>query len=267
MSDAADFPFDDARRALSFAFNAHEARMPSPVMNKAMAAVKVAKTTKRQRANIAKAWAAAGVEELVVRASSRTAPKRAPDWWQALDEPARAGAVLREVYKLDCRHRAVLEGLLTRSHAPCSCRSPCCSGWRVNMRWQAAVDETCRLLADEVNVLRKPGKKGMSTQPVLRRLSVEQYFTGKPMTLTELAQVTDVTMVTASKHRTLIHDWMRQTEEEAWPDVSSLLDAAGITGTVLESPAGAQEAAPRPGARVMPAALSERLRASRGGMK
>jgi hypothetical protein len=267
VSDAAEFPFDDARRALSFALNAHaSASIPSPTMNRAMAEAPP-KVTKKERAAIAKAWAEAGVEELVVRASARTAPRRAPDWWRQLDEPARAGAVLLELNKLDARHRLVLEGLLIRSHTPCSCRSPCCSGWAVNARWSRAVDETCRLLAGEADLLAQPGKKGLSTQPALRRLSVEQYFTGRELTLTDLARVTDVSMVTAAKHRALIQEWLLKTEGEAWPDVSSLLDAAGITGTILEGPAAPAAARPASAPRLMPAALSERLRASRGGMK
>lgn len=269
MSDTAEFPFDDVRKALSFALNAHtSAAVPSPTMNRAMAAVKKTKMSKKERVNIEKAWAEVGFEELVVRASSRVVAKRPPDWWQDLDGPARAGVILHELNKLDQRHRVILEGLLTHSHSPCSCKRPCCSGWAVNMRWQRAVDDMCRLLADQVNVLKKPGKKGMSTQPVLRRLSVEQYFTGRELTLTDLARVTDVTMVTASKHRTLIHDWMRQTESEAWPDISALLDAAGVTGAILESPAvdpPLRGSLKKP--RVMPLALSERLQASRGGAK
>ncbi|MNL32553.1 hypothetical protein D3C87_1544130 [compost metagenome] len=148
------------------------------------------------------------------------------------DGAAQAGLILAVVDRLDESHRAVLAARLTVSHSPCSCRNPCCSGRAVNLRWWVVVGQLCNILASRADLLKVPGKRGMSTLPRLRRAVVEAYF--DPVaedSIVRLAERAGVSAVTAAKHRTVILEWLGVTEDEAWQQAALLLDQAGVTGS------------------------------------
>ena len=232
-------PFDDSRKALAFALNAAEVDMPRPAMTRAMAGAHKPKETKAAARRRKKLEAELGVSlrpEPGERRSDYAADARreARERWLSLEQPAQAGLILREFGKLDREHRAVLSGLLVRSHVPCSCKRPCCSGWSQQARWTAAVAETCQLLKESVDLVRQPGKKGLGTQPVLRRAVVEAWFTKREATLAELGAMGDVSPITAAKHKAWIVEGLERIETEAWLQVDAMFDAAGITGTIVE---------------------------------
>lgn len=230
--------FDDTRRALSFALNAHRsAAPPRPAASVAMANG----VAKPKRKRVSKKAAAAAEEERLARedeerrAMVRAAfggprsPKR-----EERDRAAQAGLILAVLDRMDAAHAAVLRARLIVSHEACSCRRPCCSGWAVNLRWVVAVSAICDMLRDSADLLKVKGKRGMSTLPQLRRIVVEHHFTERPQTLGALAERAGVSSITAAKHRAAILEWLEATENEAWAQAQLMLDRAGVTGAFTE---------------------------------
>lgn len=233
----ADEPlFDDTRKALVFALNANDVRMPQPGMTASMAegvAKKIPRGAKARAAFFAKAAEQREQERsALIRAAFRPRPRVGR--LNAVDKSAQAGFILQEFAKLDSRHQTVLTGLLVRSHRPCACRRPCCSGWAIDLRWAKAVEDTCLLLKEAGDVLRVPGKRGLSTQPSLRRAIVTSFYKKTEVTLVELAGIAECSQITAAKHRGWIVEYLEQTETEAWQEIASLFDRVGITGAFLD---------------------------------
>lgn len=212
--------FDSTRAALVFALNAHQPEMPRPFMNKAMAEnVKL----KRRRNDV----------EMVSEEEPRKCsggPRR--ESLRGLDKAAQAGMILQHFARLEHPEQLVLSGLLLQAYEPCYCQRPCCSGLVANARWRKVTHAMCLVLQETGDVLRVPGKKGLSTPPILRMAFVEQYFTKNSRTLTEMASRAQVTMVTAAKHRDWICSYLGQTEQTAWLAIQEIFDQAGITGAL-----------------------------------
>lgn len=231
-------PFDDSRKALEFALNAHEVQMPRPAMNKAMAAgiKKVQSKAAAKRAKKAAEAAGTPIKAELSRRHDHAAEARreARAQWLGLKPAAQAGLILLEFNKLEREHRIVLSGLLMRSHVPCSCRAPCCSGMASQMRWVHAVNETCQLLKESIDLVRVPGKKGLSSQPWLRRRVVEDFYTKQETPTSNLARISEVSIMTAAKHRAWILEGLERIETEAWLQIDAMFDAAGITGTIVD---------------------------------
>lgn len=234
-------PFDDSRRALAFALNAHERDVRSPAANRVMAqgAKKAPGKAARRRQERLRKLAEGEVPPDVLegcRRSSGPADDRreARERWLGMPRAAQAGLILREFGKLDPEQRAVLEGRLTRSHVPCSCGRPCCSGRAEVPRWSAAVERTCAMLRESMDVVRQPGKRGLSSHPELRRAVVRAHYMGMQPGLAEFAEMAGVSEYIAAKHRSWILEALARVEEEAWLQVDAMFDAAGITGTIIE---------------------------------
>jgi len=226
--------FDNTRKALAFALNAADVRMPKPSMSVSMTEGIAKKMPKGKKARAA--WFAKIAEQRDVERDQlvRQAFRRRAEPLTGEDRAAQAGFILQEFQKLDEAHKIVLTGLLTRSHSPCACRRPCCSGWARNLAWDKAVLDACLLLKETGDVLRQPGKRGLSTQPHLRKAVVEEFFTKRPITLVELAGLAHCSTMTAAKHKAWIVEYLQQVEVEAWEQVSALFDRVGITGAFLD---------------------------------
>lgn len=204
-----------------FALNADVVNMPRPFMTKVMASTPV-KRSKKAKAALA-----------VLGEATRRMNLDPQPHFSGLDKAAQAGLILRQLEKLEPQETLVLRGLLTRPYDPCSCRSPCCSGQRKNPRWIDAVEKTCDFLRDHAEVLRQPGRKGLSTQPNLRQALVENWYTGDRVSMPVIAKHCDVTAVTARAHWAWITDYLVATENSAWTNIAPILDEAGITGAFL----------------------------------
>jgi len=235
MPSSEDQPlFDDTRKALVFALNAIDVQMPKPGMTTAMVEGLKKKLPRGAKAR-SKFFAKAREErEAAVAGLVRAAFRRKTVKLSALEKAAQAGFILQEFAKLSHEHRVVLTGLLTRSHSPCACRRPCCSGWARNLGWDKAVLDACLLLKEGGEVTRKPGARGLSTQPHLRKAIVEEFFTKRPVTIVWLASIAHCSQMTAAKHKAWITEYLEQTENEAWAAVAELFDQAGITGAHLD---------------------------------
>src|SRR6266478_4639254 len=57
-----------------------------------------------------------------------------------LDGAAQAGMILAELQRLTTLRRYLLTGRYMLPSSPCTCRAPCCRGWRENVIWKQAID-------------------------------------------------------------------------------------------------------------------------------
>lgn len=124
--------------------------------------------------------------------------------------------------------------LMCRAKAPriaCSCTRICCSGFKPNEDWAAAVDALCFILKHEAELSRKRGKKGLSTHPALRRSLVERFFDpARRFVLRELAESVSVSEMTVMVHKKPIEEFLRDQEQQGWQELDLLLQEAGIVG-------------------------------------
>lgn len=231
--------FDSTRAALVFALNASQVQPPGSAMNRMLAAVATSheEPKRRKRKGVTLLVPHPDSPEGLLQAErdrQRNPRKRdrgnGPPPLAAADRPHQAGIILYHFGKLDVRHRIVLTGLCTNAHVPCECRRPCCSGWATVGQWRAAVHDTCLLLKQRGELEAVPGKKGLSTQPQLRQLVVEDYYLGRDATLVDLSSRTRVSTKTVALHRTWIREYLERTVAEAWDQVGLLFDLYGITG-------------------------------------
>lgn len=233
----ADQPlFDNPRDALVFALNADDVRMPRPAMTTAMATgvkAKLKKAKRRKKPSYDEDLEAALEKEAEMRRLVRAAFRRRATAFSDTEKATQAGFILAELGKLPHAQQVVLTGLLMRSHRPCACRRPCCSGHAIQLRWAKAVEDACLILKDTGEVIRKPGTRGLSTQPGLRRAVVEGFFTKRELTMVELARIAECSQITAAKHKAWIVDYLTQEETSAWERISELLDSAGIVGAIV----------------------------------
>jgi hypothetical protein len=222
--------FDDVGKALVFAMNAAEAyHIASPVMNKAMAAVPVAKPKAKKKKQVLLLGdpALAEPEEIKHRPTIISQPG---EHLRGLNKAMQAGFILQIVGRLDPQHARILEARYIEPTAPCYCQSPCCQGFRQTLRWSKAIVALCEILKESADVLRQPGKKGLSTEPVLRRLLVERYFLNQASPIARLARIAKVSPITAAKHDGWIRDYLERERTEAMMQIAALFDQEGVTG-------------------------------------
>jgi hypothetical protein len=163
--------FDSAIKALVFAFNAAEAYyIASPTMNTMMAAVPN-KPTRRSKALMKQL--ASDQPDGPSKARPSPPPAQPGELLRGLNKAAQAGFILKQICRLEPVHYRVLEARFTRPAAPCACRSSCCQGWKPTLRWSGAIVALCELLKESGDITKTPGKRGLSTEPRLRRMLVE----------------------------------------------------------------------------------------------
>jgi hypothetical protein len=236
--ESACAPFDDSRKALTFALNAHQARLPPTYMSKVMYETP-GKPAKVAKTKAAKALQFLREEEAKAEAERKAGRRLGPGPWpaSALDRVHLAGYILHHFASIDIAHQVVLSLRLVTPAVECNCGSPCCSGWRPVPRWVTAVTDACELLktraimlANEGAIPGAPMKVGMSTQPQLRRQLVKEWATRRWSTRVDLAQRFGLTAMWVSRHRAWIEEWLDTQENNAWIEVDSLFDRTGITG-------------------------------------
>lgn len=236
-------PFDDCRAALAFALNADQVTAPTAFMNKAMAAVRVEAKKPRKKRTTSGVEAillvdTASAEELLELERQAIRGKRggslvrvqALKWRTGMDKHHQAGLILHHFGRLETEHQVVLAGLITNAYVPCSCRNLCCSGRRPTERWLKALSDMCTIIQLRADVVKQPGKKGLSSQPLLRRRVVEEFFTKAGRSLVDIAREAKVSTTTVAEHRALILAYLEDCEAKAWAALMPLFDEAGITG-------------------------------------
>ena len=210
--------FSSSRDALVFALNYEDLSIPGPVMNKEMAAVPT--TTKAQRDADSK--------------PSRTGPARSIPLGGGQDRAVTAGWILQRFEQVEKWQKTLLKVMLINPRRICTCGSACCRGWSVKPEWVHYVLMLVEHLKEEADLLKEPGKRGMSTDPALRRALVEDYARpeDKRWSITDLARVTKATSVTVAKHRGVVFAFLYELELTAWEEVNLIFERAGITGQI-----------------------------------
>lgn len=209
--------FDSGKTALRFALNYHMA-LPRPQMNKMMADGKVVRIELADGTKI-----------------TVTAPRPAPrsEQLRGLDGAATAGIVLAHLSRLPDEQQLVLMGFSLDASLPCACRSPCCSGSKVNQNWARVVLRICEHLKEEAELTKVPGKKGLSTHPLMRRMLVEKFFLPKrDLSLVDLARKCEVTEQTVIAHRRPILAYLDRMTDLAWRSIDIILDESRIVGHI-----------------------------------
>lgn len=227
-------PFDNSRKAVRFAMNAHQAKVPPPYMNQVMA-----ETPYKSKASKNKALQKLRDEEAKAEAERQQGRRLGPGAWPTagLDNVHMAGYILSLLGSLDQVHQNVLAARLTTPATPCSCGNPCCSGWRPVTRWVRAIDELCEaakrdalIIANAGQIPGAPLKLGLSTQPDLRRQIVKDWATYRSTRIVDLAQRFNLSALWVSRHRGWLTEWLDTMEQNAWLEVDALFDRTGITG-------------------------------------
>lgn len=215
--------FDSPRKALHFALN-HRASMARPAMNKMAAG----------NAKLQKLVLADG-SEIIVPTISRYKAKRS-EQLKGMDGVAQAGMVLYHLARLSEPQQLVLIAESVVPSLPCACRAPCCSGHRPNPPWVHAVLVLCDYLRDEAKLSKVRGKKGLSTNPFMRRTLVERFFIpGRSITLSALAIRCEVTEQTVAAHNKPISIYLTKAEDDGWRAFDEHLGEAGIVGDMSNS--------------------------------
>ncbi len=221
-----DALFSSAYQALLFALNFEDSRIPGPVMNREMSA------PQRDHAKVAAiARSYTGTSR---RGSPTTLNRPSVALGGTQDRAVMAGWILQRFQQLELIQRLVLTITVMRPRSPCSCGSACCRGWTLRYSWVDA----CRIMVEHLKswaeMDKESGKRGYSTDPRLRQALIEDY--AKPAerraSVKELAELAEVTTVTAAAHRKRIYDYLDTVHDAAWTDLAAIFDAHGITGIV-----------------------------------
>lgn len=116
-----------------------------------------------------------------------------------MDGAGQAGMIRQVISSLSEYEEATLIARFAPRTIPCSCRNPCCAGYRLNPDWDYAIGLLERgaqtILSGHVSHYR------------LRRKLVEQIF-GVKIVLKDLAEQCSVHANTATEHRRLIKLWL-----------------------------------------------------------
>lgn len=230
-------PFDDSRKALAFALNANQASIPAPYANRAMQELWTKPPKSRNKAlQLLRDLEAQAAADIAQGRRLRAGAWPAND----LDKLHLAGYILQKFSSLDRVHQAVLSVRMITPAIPCPCSRPCCSGWTPVPGWVQAVTELCEItrqqalvLANEGRIPGAPLKVGLSTQPDLRRQLVKEWGTRRWSSYVDLAQRFSLTVVTVTRHRAWLEEWLDTQENNAWLDLDAVFDRTGITGPFL----------------------------------
>lgn len=211
--------FDTTASALRFALN-YSGAMPRPVMNKMTAADP---SLKRVEVKV-------NDEKKVVIRGSRRRFNGVP---RGLDGAAQAGMIAKQLDYLPTEQKDCVIAQYKQWVLPCSCKSPCCSGFMRNPGWSEAVDRLCNHLKDQANLTRVHGRKGLSTHPIMRRALVERFFIpGKTIVLSELAERCEVTPQTVITHKKPIEAYLEAQLRLGMISLDQILTTLGIVGPI-----------------------------------
>jgi hypothetical protein len=152
---------------------------------------------------------------------------------RGLDGAGQAALIAKQ---LDCLQPVEKDCVIARYKdwkLPCSCRSPCCSGYRKNTEWSLAITQICAHLKDHAELSRIKGRKGLSTPPQMRMALVERFFVPeKLLVIAELAEVCGVTPQTVITHKKPIETFLYETLRTGIIQVDQILNELGIVGMI-----------------------------------
>lgn len=225
--------FDSARAALQFALNYVRTRYAQPLMTKTMAEMSAIKKKPKLKRRTIKDPITGEKTVMVTKAPEPELTKRlrgaARPNLRGLDQAAQAGMILLHFAKLSDPKRHALTCAVLRSSEACSCRSPCCSGWRFNQEWL----ESAEALADYFGQEWVSMSNRSRQHPLLRRKLVQKHYDPKTrINLQELAEACSVSEATVTKYREIIGTALGELERFGWEEFSAHLLESNIVGEV-----------------------------------
>lgn len=137
-----------------------------------------------------------------------------------LDGAGQAGMIKSEVMALGPVRSNILAARFSPNGIPCSCRAPCCQGYKPNPEWSDAIE----ILSGQAMTAALAGKVSNYR---LRMGIVARYF-GVRASLPRLAEECGVHKDTASVHNSAVGAWLGREEQLARYDIEGRLKMAGI---------------------------------------
>ncbi|ACR28692.1 hypothetical protein [Burkholderia glumae] len=122
-----------------------------------------------------------------------------------LDGAGQAGMIRSELEKLPELHLCVVVARAAPQQLACECGHPCCSRWRPNIEWQAAISWLTDASAAYCS--------GFSHYRV-RRAIVEKVF-GVKRNLEDIAKDCDANVKTVSNHNAAVRRWIDGNKKSA----------------------------------------------------
>jgi hypothetical protein len=155
-----------------------------------------------------------------------------------LDAAAQAGMILNALEGLGKFPVAVMIASCAPRTFPCSCRSPCCSGHRINRVWRQAID----LISQEADrvISEQSERKTKASYALRSAITVKIY--GHRTTFAAIADDLKIDEDTVSKHHRIVLRWLmgapggkhgaavEGVEHAAWRDAETVLRNVGIVG-------------------------------------
>lgn len=135
-----------------------------------------------------------------------------------LEGAAQAGMIQLELRQLSDVRRALLVGRYAVPRTPCTCRAPCCRGYRENPDWGDAV----RWLAEYVLDF-----SGVVSHYHFRQALVRRHF-GIRVTFLTMAAECGVHRHTASEQYKKVHEHLKREERVARFEIEGILQGAAL---------------------------------------
>ncbi len=140
-----------------------------------------------------------------------------------LDGAAQAGLIKAEILKLGDVPSNVITARFCPPKTPCTCRAPCCVGYRLNRDWATAID----WLSKHIHVA---AQLGTISHYHLRRALVARYF-GQEVSFKAIAAKCGVNRDTASDQNRKAVAYLSEQEDRAMAGAAGALEAAGVVGS------------------------------------
>lgn len=137
-----------------------------------------------------------------------------------LDGAGQAGMILAALLRLPKVQQAILIARHTAATTPCSCKAPCCKGYREDPDWAEAIE----YLVEDVL---KQGLTGTISHYRLRRTLVTRFFGAKQF-FVDLAKQCGVERHTASDYYKKVKEYLGDQEKKAYWAMEGYLKEAGV---------------------------------------
>lgn len=210
--------FDSTGAALLFALN-FTSSTPRPVMNRMVADGMLRLVEKED-----------GRKVVVAK---RGSPKQQREALRGLDGAGQAALIAKQLDYLEPAQKDCVIARYKAWKLPCSCRAPCCSGYRKNPAWSQAISRICVSLKEDAELSRIKGRKGLSTPPQMRTALVERFFVPeKLLVIAELAERCGVTPQTVMTHKQPIEKYLYETLRLGISQMDQILNQLGIVGQI-----------------------------------
>lgn len=135
------------------------------------------------------------------------------------DGAAQAGIILSHVHRLERPRNLIVSAQEASTKLPCACRRDCCSGWRSNPVWTAAVSGVAEWY---VEIHDPHGRHRRIIAACLRR------FFGERINLETIGKRSGVSKALACEVNGIVLGHLKPLKESAWEILEEGLASAGL---------------------------------------